>query len=685
MKSKIIAIAGFLFLLIVSWLIVGFYLQKQLVRTYEDWESPSVLDRNGQKISISQNPKGYWSRYLDSVPPEFKKLLLRKEDRYFYYHFGFNPWSIFQTALSYLGFGQRAGSSTISQQLVKILLEKELERNFKNKILESFYVLGLETYKTKEDILKMYVNSAYFGNQAQGLKEASFLYFNVSPDMLTQGQIIQLLATVHNPSENNPLKEGNREIAASLAEKLKANENLAFASKAEVLKNTQNYNHLSKSFFEINSLFPDLHEGSTTIDEEMNQKIRSILKRNVEELSPKNVQNGAVVVIKLPENELLAMVGSPDPWEKNEGYKINMLKEPRPIGSTIKPFLYLKAFEKGLRPYTLVDDREYKYITALGFPLYPKNFDFQYRGEVSLHYSLSNSLNVPAVKTLEYLGLDNFYSFLEKDLGFTPLQSWNNYQLGIALGSLEMNLLDLAKYFTIFPNKGVLKDVKISPNQETNPEKKIAEEKFIQLVNKILNDRKTGAEQFGLVSDLNLFQNNYALKTGTSRDFKDSWILGYTPDFLVGVWLGNADNSSMDEISGQKGAGRIWAEVMELILNSSYNKKAPFNFDQLKEFQGDNLEYGLPTDDYQIAKNILKNEDTALILSPHQSDTFLLEKNTQIFLEAKEKVSWEINGRFQNTSEKEIFSPQEQGIYQISAKSSSGQTETISIYVTREN
>ena len=435
----------------------------------------------------------------------------------------------------------------------------------------------------------------------------------------------------------------------------------------------------SRSYIDKTSYKSEYH---LTIDEEITKNIRDIVKRNIDELKIKNANNAAVVVIKLPENEILSLIGSPDPFSMEEGYKINMLSEPRAIGSTIKPFIYLNAFEKGLRPYTLVDDREYKYITAIGFPLYPKNFDYKYRGEVTLHYSLSNSLNVPAVKVLEYVGLEDFYKFLEQDLKFKPVQDLHNYQLGIALGALEMSLLDLSHYFTIFPNEGILKELKIDKNNNSASDKKIADEKYIQLINKILNDRRTGIEQFGLKSELNLFQGNYALKTGTSRDYKDSWVIGFTPDFLVGVWVGNADSSPTEEVSGQIGAGAIWSEIMNLLLNSEYNKKTPFRFNLLKDFNNEgNIEYGLEGDNYEKAKIALKENDSSIILNPHNGDNFVLENNTQIIFQAKEKVKWYINSEFFGEEEKIIFPPSKTGQYKITAQTPEGREETIYIFL----
>jgi len=684
-RFRYIKIFGITLLLgLLIFLIISFFLQKQLVAIYNSQESIILKDRLNREIVILPNQKGYWAQYLNEIPPQFKELLVKKEDKLFYYHFGFNPWGLFQAGLERLGMGQRKASSTISQQLVKILLGKEFERNFKNKVIESFYTLALEIYQSKENILKMYANSVYLGNQAQGMVEASQLYFGVAPDLLTNGQILQLLAAISSPTENNPTKEKNKEIAKSLAQKLQLdNQNLTITDPGVIEGNMKKNSHLSNLSFELRDFVNNnARDYQLTIDKELTEKIREIVKRNIEELKIKNAKNGAVIVVKLPENELLTLIGSPDPESFEEGYKINMLNEPRPIGSTVKPFIYLKAFEKGLRPYTLVDDREYKYITAIGFPLYPKNFDYKYRGEVNLHYALSNSLNVPAVKVLEYVGLDDFYKFLEKDLGFKPIQSLENYQLGIALGTLEMNLTDLAKYFTIFPNNGVLKELKIYSSKILPAGKKIANSEYVQLVNKILNDRKTGIEQFGMKSELNLFQENYALKTGTSRDFKDSWVVGFTPDFLVGVWIGNADNSPTEGVSGQMGAGNIWNSVMELLLNSEYNKKTPFDFSSIAEFKnGENMEYGLIYDDYEKCLNILKEKDISLILNPHDGDTFLLEKNTKIVLEAKENVKWFTNEEFLGEGKSQIFIPQKIGANQIKAEGFNGIRETITIYI----
>lgn len=678
-KWKIIGISA-IFLIFLFFLITS-QLNNQIIKIYNNKNSSVFYDRNGEKISILPNSSGYFSSYIDDIPSRFKELLLKKEDKYFYYHFGFNPISISEAAFGRIGVSDRRASSTITQQLAKILLGKERERNIKNKIIEAFYALSLEIFNSKKEILKMYSNSIYLGNSIQGINEASYSYFNIPPNILTDGQILQLLSTIQSPAENNPLSYENENNAILLAERFKlSKDNLFTDSASETEKNIDNYFHFSGSFFEINNFIKNSNGNQLTIDNQLTKKIRELLKRNIGELNPKNVKNGAVVIIKLPENELLTLIGSPDPGINAEGYQINMAEKPRPIGSTIKPFIYLKAFQKGLRPYTLVVDKEYKYITVLGFPLYPKNFDYKYRGEVSLHYALSNSLNVPSVKVLEYIGLDNFYSFLQDDLKFKPIQSLNQYQLGIALGALEMSIYDLARYFTVFPNNGNLKELKIFKNDEQK-EKQISEPQYIQLINKILNDRKTGVEQFGAKSNLNLNQDNYALKTGTSHDFKDSWIVGYTPDFLVAVWVGNHDNSNMDAVSGQLGAGKIWSEIMQILINSEYNNKTAFSFSFIKEIRKENnIEYGLADDDYNDALYALCQKEQNIIMLPHEGDAFFLENETEIILKSNEIAKWHANEIFIDEGKEVFFYPDKSGLYIIKAKTKDKE-EKINIFV----
>lgn len=667
-------------------LYVGTLLPASEIRTrYESLFGTVWQDRNGTLLPLGPNAKGNFATETEKVPPLFETLLLRKEDRYFYYHPGVNPVSMLRGVFVRVGLGTAGGSSTITQQLAKILLGNENERTIRNKVVESVYAVSLELHASKREILTMYEGAAYFGKSRQGVTEASLYFFNKKPTELNESEMLQLITALGNPSTRFP---GSRKNDALL-------NSVAMAVESDLVYNASVRPQVSatkvslKSSFELRTLGLTCDPCDLTIDASLTERIRRTLNRHIELASDANVHNGAVVVIKLPENELLALVGSPNPNALSDGAQLNMAIEPRPIGSTAKPFIYLNAFIKGARPYTLIDDEEYSYKVGNGFAFYPKNFDGKFRGTVTLHNALSNSLNIPAVKTLEYVGLPQFYEFLRGPLGFVSRQPLEQYELGIALGALEMDLLTLSHFFTILPHNGLLKPLTLEKARlggfQTPMEKKLIGEKrlagapYVQLVNKILSDRETAVEQFGLRSNLTLPYKNYALKTGTSRDYHDSWTVGFTPDFLVGVWLGNSDNTAMRELTGQNGAGAVWQDVMTLMYASPYNHDTPLSFDKIKEFtDSGSIEYGLPGDKYEVTRNFLKNP--SLILSPHNGDTVELQKGTTIPLKARESVDWFVAGKFLKNGKEVSFSPQSAGKITVEARSEA-KTEQVLIHV----
>ncbi|MFA5831256.1 MAG: transglycosylase domain-containing protein [Candidatus Paceibacterota bacterium] len=668
--------------------IASFAMNSALETAYRRQFSVEMRDRNGEAIVRRANEKGHYAEEPKKESPRrLKDFLVRKEDRFFYVHPGINPLSMARAAFRSLTRGNPGGSSTITQQLAKLLLGNEKERTLANKTLEIFYALSLELHLSKEEILNRYIASAFLGNQAQGFETASELYFQKPLDALSDGEMLSLIAALSNPSNQNPWQEKNKAATSALEKKFGAEETRTPAAAKKT------YRFQSPLFFELQSMGVECKETcQTTLDLDLSEKLRAILKRNIDASRERGVRNGAIVVIQVPENELLAIIGSPDPSKIADGSRINMALEPRPIGSTIKPFIYLEGFESGLRPYTKVEDREYKYPTASGFPIYPKNYDGKYHGTVTLHEALSNSLNVPSVKVLEYVGLDDFYDFLDRKLSFIPIQNYDSYQYGIALGGLEMDTLTLAHYFTLFPKQGILSPLvilknggsiakQIPPQSKVEKTAKIATAGYIELVNKILSDRKTGVEQFGIKSNLNLTQNNYALKTGTSRDFHDSWVVGYTPDFVVGVWIGNSENTALQQVSGQTGAGEIWREAMELLFTTEYNKKTNFNFKNIADFPtGNSIEFGLPGDIFANRENLLEGKN--LILAPHDGDTFDFQTNNIIPLTARKEVEWRIDGVKTGKGTEAKFYPKKAGDYTIEAMAEGGRRESVTVTIT---
>lgn len=664
----------------------AFFLARDAEKRFDTLASDIIYDRNENAISITTNNKGLYVYPVENIDRDFVRLLIAKEDRFFYFHPGINPFSTFRALFHYMRYGDAGGASTITQQLTKNILGTEGERTFKNKLRETLYALSLEIYTRKDEILRMYASTVSLGNQVQGFEAGSRAYFDKSFSETTPFEQVALLATLANPTKRNPWREENKTYAQTLYARLGLPESYV-APRA-----TDAYSFQKQSIFEISSLgITCNHSCKTTLDTAVNENLRTILAQHIARERARGARNGAIVVIDPKTEELIALIGSPDPTKETSGGKINMALEPRPIGSTIKPFIYLKGFIEGLRPYSHVDDREYKYPIATGYALYPKNFDGQYHGEVTLHQALSNSLNVPSVKILEYIGLSHFYHFLGDTLSFTPLQPYDSYQYGIALGGLEMDLLTLTHYFTLFPRGGTLAPLittrngsttrTLPPQSNIHNVRTVAEEKYTELVTAILSDRLTGVEQFGLKSSLNLTIPSYAVKTGTSRDFHDSWVIGYTPDFVVGVWLGNSENEPLMQVTGQSGAGTIWHDVMEYLKETPYYTGRSFTDTHITKIpMDDSVEWGLPGDTPSEHKALLLTD--TLIVRPHHDDTFEFSKSITIPLHATHPVQWAVNNQTLDEGTEVAFTPQTPGTYELSAHDpESGRTEYITIHV----
>lgn len=693
-KNPWLIILPIVLTLAVFGVLTGRKITQNLVLEYKNSQSVIIKDRNGLIITMLPNDKGNYALFTDSVPDNFAHLLLKKEDKWYYFHLGVNPLSIIRSGYDRTRHGFHSGSSTITQQTVKILLGNENDRSWTNKLKELIYSLALEANMDKRDILLMYANSVYFGNSIQGVETASRYYCNQGSASLSPEQAWKLIIALNNPSARHPYTSENAAAASRLADyyNLETGEfDIISSDEQKIYTDTfQKFTRNSASFEILDILDLAGREITLTVDSELTSKLRQILKRNIQALGNKNVTNGAIVVLKQPENQLLAVIGTPDPSIEAFGYKINMAARPRAVGSTIKPFIYAEGFQKSLRPYTIVTDKEYKYLIGTGFALYPKNYNYRYHGDVTLHYALANSLNVPAVKVLEYVGLENFYDFLLHDLSMHPVQDLSNYQLGIALGSLEMDLLSLTYYFSLFSAHGRLNplsacdsgcDVKTHAS-DFNVESDVFDDSYIQLVNKILSDRKTGVAQFGLKSRLNIPLSDYAVKTGTSREYHDSWTIGYTPDFTVGVWLGNADETAMDEISGSAGAGHVWSEAMNLLASSDYYTGSSFIYDNIEEFRTvAGVEFGLPDDDFAKLQDLMHTD--RIIDAPHENDVFLFEPGMGLTLKSRYQASWSVNDQPAGTGFDVSFYPDKPGIYLIEAIAGAA-SEQISVVIEEE-
>lgn len=674
--------------LLIIFLVGPLFITRDAHEQYQALESVVIYDRWAQPLQIIPNSRDHWQISVSDLPAQLADLLISKEDRFFRYHPGINPVSMFRAAFARSE--RQYGGSTITQQLAKNLLGNEQNRTIPNKLFESWYALGLEWRYSKDTILNMYANTVFVGNRYQGLAMGSLAYFDTPLSETTTEQQLSLLATLSHPASRNPWQAGHSEYFIHLAQHLIPTNDTQLQPPTP----TGSFQTQSNQAFELASIGIECLETCyTSLDRTVHERVQDILAKHIESMRDVNINQGAVVVIDPKHSELVSVVGTANTRSIRAGDQINMALASRPTGSAIKPFIYGQAFAAGARPYTLVDDREYRYPIASGFPLYPKNYDGRYRGEVTLHESLSGSLNVPTVKVLEYVGLDEFYEFLETAMRFRSLQDYATYEYGIALGGLEMDLLTLTHYFTALPQHGVVRPLyqnaitgeTISlPHASIDQSIEIFSPAVTSLVHTILKDRNSAVTQFGLRSNLNIPHHNYGVKTGTSRDYHDSWIVGYTNDLVVGVWIGNADNTPMVKVSGQQGAGAVWHDVMQYLLATPYNTESDIELDSaLTKYSFSNsLEWGLRDDNPTQLRTLLLDE--SIIHHPHAGDVYTLGYTTGIPLRATKPVAWQVDDEFLATSNQALWQPTATGTFSITASSLAepAQTETITITIT---
>ena len=686
-KYRRVVLAAALFGIICV-VLVSYQLSAKLHAVYKKEASIAITDVHGTFLELRPNERGEFMTE-GKASPRMRELVIRSEDRFFYYHLGVNPVSTLRSIFEYVFSDGHAGGSTITQQLAKNLLHHENERTITNKLEEIVYAVALELHTSKQDILTMYLDTAYFGDRMEGVEQASLHYFRKSASQLEDGDIVQLLVLLSSPSLDPESAQSTLRM-----KRLASHIGVTGVTTFHPLPKSVREAKKAPTMFEIGRLADCTNSCALTVDGELTEKIRDVVSQNLSSPKFASVGSAAVAVIKLGKgseaNRLLALVGTPNPYGAGEGNQINMALLPRPIGSTWKPFIYSEAITKGVRPYTLIDDSEYRYEIGTGFAFYPKNYDGIYRGPVTVNYALSNSLNVPAVRALGFDGVDAFGEFMQHDLGFIPRQSFDTYQLSIALGGLEMNPLLLAEYFTVFPRSGVLAPLSVRTSERSadvpmltpfEGTKRIFTPTTTALMNRMLSDRLMGVEQFGLESNLNLPFQDYAVKTGTTYDYHDSWTVGYTSDAVVVVWIGNSDNKAMDQLSGARGAGKIWHDVMSLLYARGDIHPQSFTAGGIVTVTTPEGEsFGLQEDDIARARLIMSH--SGVVLEPHDQDVLLYQRGMSVPLRSRVPLAWSVDGKLLGEGEELFWNPIRSGEYLLTAKAAGGKVVTLHIHIT---
>jgi 1A family penicillin-binding protein len=581
-------------------------------RLYERTAAPStrIYDRHGRLLYEILDPHGgaHSPIPLAEVPQACVDATIATEDATFYRNLGVDLWAIVRALWINLRGGEvLSGGSTITQQLARNLLlspEERTEITLERKLRESILAWRLARTYTKDEILTLYLNETYYGNLAYGIEAAALTYFAKSAAELDLAECALLAGLPQSPTRYNPLEDpaaakARQEVVLGLMVKhgaipqreasLAAAEDLRFASVPFPIEAPHFVMYVRAQLereFGLESIHTQGLRVYTTLDLDVQEAVQRIVPRRLAELNDplgegpsRNVHNAAVVVMDPHTGEVLALVGSPNYFDPRIDGAVNGAVAARQPGSSIKPITYAAAFDPRrpdpLTPATVMMDVRTAFVTREGDPYVPRNYDHRWRGPVRLREALASSYNLVAVKVLEAVGIEKMTG-LARSMGITTLDEVDRFGLALTLGGGEVRLLELTSAYGAFANGGYrvqpVTILRVEDRQgrvlkvgDASPGPRVMDERVAYLVTDILSDNFARAPTFGEGSVLRL-SRPAAVKTGTTTDWRDNWTVGYTPDLVVGVWAGNADNEPMRHVSGVAGAAPIWHEVMETLL-----------------------------------------------------------------------------------------------------------------------
>lgn len=554
-------------------------------------------DRNGVLLYRFYEGKNRTPVKLSEIPADLVHATIAMEDKNFYSHFGVDFYGIARAAISFLKDGKVSGGSTITQQLIKNTLltpERTLERKAKEIIL-AFWT---ERIFSKEEILEMYFNEVPYGGTSWGIGAAAQTYFgkNVKDLNLPESAFLAGLPaspTTYSPYGTNPelSKFRQKQALRRMVEDGFISQDLAKQAYEQELQIKALVSEIQAPHFvlyvrsklseEFGSRF--LAQGGlrvyTTLDLKIQEMAERIVSEEVDKLKNLNIGNGAAMIVSPKTGDILAMVGSKNYWDLSSG-NFNVATALRQPGSSIKPITYTAAFKQGYSPGTTLLDSPVSF-RSLWETYTPVNYDGKFHGPVTIRTALASSLNVPAVKMLAVVGIPELLR-TARSLGITTLNDSSRYGLSLTLGGGEVRMIDMMQVYSTFSQMGKKKKISetlkitdskgnIIEDNTTLEGEAVLEPAIAYLITDILSDNKARTPAFGSSSLLNIPGHQVAVKTGTSDNKRDNWTFGYTPDYVVGVWVGNNDNSPMNQrlASGVTGAAPIWNRIMSEVLKNT--------------------------------------------------------------------------------------------------------------------
>lgn len=559
-------------------------------------ESTKIYDATGENLLYEIGEARRTFANVEDISPHLTQATLAAEDSQFYEHHGLDFKGILRGVILKPLTGQRAqGGSTITQQLIKNSLLTP-ERTIQRKAKEAVLALELEQRFEKDEILEMYLNTIPYGSRAYGAEAAAQVFFGTSAKNVSLAQAATLAALPNAPTYYSPygshfedLKLRQGHILNSMAglgmitpEEAEAakNEELNFQPPTEDIQ-APHFVFYVKELLEKEFGERVVEQGGLRVITTLDMRLQTIAEEELEaaqdRLKGQGASNAALTAINPKNGDVVAMVGSINYFNEDIDGNVNVSIRHRSPGSSIKPFIYAAAFNKGYTPETILIDAE----TDFGQGYTPKNYDLSERGPVTMRSALANSMNIPAVKTLYLAGVRDATD-LARRMGMESLTDPDRYGLSLVLGGGEVRLLDITSAYGVFaaegtryPARAVLKvedsnEVLFDAAEEKAEGVEVLEPQIARLTTNVLADNNARAAVFGTGSYLQLGSRPVAAKTGTTQDFRDGWTAGFTPSLATGVWVGNNDNSPMAAGSaGGNTAAYVWNRFMRKALEGS--------------------------------------------------------------------------------------------------------------------
>ncbi len=530
---------------------------------------------------------------LEQMNDTTKEALLASEDRNFYDHDGFSVLSTLRAVYGYvLGGGQSFGGSTLTQQLAKITVLSQ-ERSFLRQYQAFSVAVAIESTYTKDEILEMYLNSAFFGGNAFGIEDAAKTFFNKAPKDLTLAESAMIIGVLPAPNTYSPVygsmeyaKERQEEVLnrmvrndfISQEEKEQAfGQELAYADPQSLADASPAPHFAEMVIADLNDRYGEErvarsgYQVTTTLDLNMQSTLQKNIDQSMSAVRLSGGSNAAAIAIDPKTGAVRALIGSYD-WNDEQDGKVNMATSARQPGSSFKPIYYAAAMEDGvINPATILSDAP---IDIDGWQ--PQNAMRNFNGDVTARQALNWSLNIPAIKVMQRYGVEKSVE-AANELGINTIKKDGGYGLSLALGAAEARLIDMTHAYTAYANAGEQQSVIFEEEIRSKYDQVIASnkgqatrvmsEEGAYLISHVLADDTSRAGMFG--SSLSLGGGKRAaVKTGTTDDNRDAWTIGYTPELAIGVWVGNNDNAQMSSGGGSL-AGPIWRNTMSELTNAT--------------------------------------------------------------------------------------------------------------------